>query len=487
MADYRANATVPYNTIWLWGGMASGFADKLIRTFFKRSFWIAAIISLVLSIAFPLVIYRYHLHQYELESAEILQRFIEKEICASPADLRKSPRSLGLTVENINVFMEFGNLVEFKLWAADGTLVYAYLAKDLTGHRFPDNKMLADTLRTGETHVEIEDTRDSENLNLKKYGTLVEMYAPVIVDGKAEGAAEVYRMAPRFTLLTTHIILVVSIAVMSFMLLYGLLFGQFRRAANNLIEYETKLQDAYRSLGFSYFDTIRSLIKALELRDMETEGHSERVVALSLFIGEKLGIPETELDRLVLGSYLHDIGKIGVPDSILLKPGSLTREEERIIHSHVGMGLEIINTIEFLKPAAEVIRYHHEKWDGSGYKEGLKEDVIPISARIFAVVDVFDALISDRPYRRAIEFEEAKKIIREGRGKHFDPTIVDMFMEIRREEFDALKREIAERGIHHTVTSAVENLLCRLNGTCQGCQPCTCEPDRMALTKPCSC
>lgn len=443
--------------------MANTVAHKLLRTFFKRSFWITVILALILSVVVPLVMYRYHLHQYEVESAALLNRFIQREICFSPRDLLEHPKSLEATVSNINVFMEFGDLVEFKLWSADGTLIHAYRAKALIGHRFPSNARLMETIRTGKTFVEIEDTRDSENLNLAEFGTLVEMYAPVFVDGTVQGAVEVYRKAPKFELLTAHIVLVVSIAVVIFMLLYVLLYGRFKAAATSIIAYDEKLQTAYRSLGLSYFDTIRSLIKALEMRDMETEGHSERVVAISLFIGQRLGIPADELDKLVLGSYLHDIGKIGVPDSILLKPGGLSPEEEAIIHSHVEKGLEIISTIEFLGPASEVVRFHHEKWDGSGYAAGLKGSEIPVTARIFAVVDVFDALISERPYRRPMTYEAARLMIQAGRGEHFDPEVVDVFLGISQEEYEKLGNEIAVRGIHHTVNAAVENLLCRLN------------------------
>ncbi|WP_052263342.1 HD-GYP domain-containing protein [Geobacter pickeringii] len=443
--------------------MSNTVAHKLLRTFFKRSFWITVILALILSIVVPLVIYRYHLRQYEAESAALLNRFIQREICFSPHDLLDNPKSLEATVSNINVFMEFGDLVEFRLWSTDATLIYSYHAKPLVGHRFPNNPRLIKTLRSGKTFVEIEDTRDSENSDLAEFGTLVEIYAPVFVDGTVRGAAEVYRKAPKFELLTAHIVLVVSTAVVIFMLLYVLLYGRFKAAATSIIAYDDKLQGAYRSLGLSYFDTIRSLIKALELRDMETEGHSERVVAISLFIGERLGIPADELDKLVLGSYLHDIGKIGVPDSILLKPGGLSPEEEMIIHSHVEKGLEIISTIEFLGPAAEVVRYHHEKWDGTGYSAGLNGAEIPLTARIFAVVDVFDALISERPYRRPMSFEAASVVIQEGRGKHFDPEIVDVFMGISQEEYARLGNEIVDRGIHHTVNAAVENLLCRLN------------------------
>jgi HD-GYP domain-containing protein (c-di-GMP phosphodiesterase class II) len=433
--------------------------SNLIAIFLKRSLWITAILCIILSAAVPLVIYRYHLHQYELESEELLDSFIRREMQFDPADLLENPQHLETTVKRIGVFMEFGNLVEFKIWTDDARVAYAYQDKGQIGKTFRDNKRLNETLRTGKTTVEIESTRDNENLNLRRFGTLVEMYAPIRVGGKVEGAIEVYRMAPKFRLLKTHIALVVSIAVILFLLLHLLLSGQFKQAAAELIRYDRRLGEAYKSLGLSYFDTIRSLIKALELRDMETEGHSERVVAISLFIGEKLGMTRFELDKLVLGSYLHDIGKIGVPDAVLLKPGKLDPQERAVIETHVAKGIEIIGDIAFLEPATEVVLYHHEQWDGSGYQRGIKGEEIPVTARIFAVVDVFDALTSDRPYRKALSLAEAKGILREERGGHFDPTIVDIFMEISDEQFDGFKTEIRERGIHRTVNAAVEHLL----------------------------
>lgn len=445
--------------------MANRFADNLTTTFFRRSLWIALIFCGIISLTVPPVIYHYHIHQYELESAEILNRFISEDLCFRPEYLMENQRSRDAAVEHISVFMKFGQLVEFKLWTADATLVYAYNAKELIGKKFSDNSKLHEALASGETVVELESSDDDDSRYLRDHGKLVDVYAPIISEGKVIGAVEVYRAAPKFTLLKTHIALVLSITVILFILLYLLLSGQFRRATTELLGYDEKLEKAYSNLGHSYFDTIRSLIKALELRDMETEGHSERVVALSIFVGERLGIIKPDLDRLVLGSYLHDIGKIGVPDSILHKPGPLTTGEYEKIRSHVEKGLEIIGPIEFLEPAAEVIRYHHEKWDGSGYNEGLRGAGIPVSARIFAVVDVFDALVSDRPYRSSMAFDAAKEVILGGRGNHFDPEIVDLFMAVTESEYEALKSEIATNGIHHTVNEAVANLLSRINGS----------------------
>lgn len=439
--------------------MAQALADKLTRSFFKRSLWITLILCSILSVSIPVVIYRYHLQQYNLESAEIINNFIDHDLCFRPADLLDNPRSRNAIVRDITAFMEFGRLVEFKIWAKDGTLVHAIRGKDLIGMQFDTNEELTSTLTTGKTMVQIEKPDKEENEDLATFGPLVEMYAPIIVDGVIEGAVEVYRLAPRFEFLKIHIALVVSIALTIFAVLHLLMAGRFKKAASELLRYDEKLHNAYRNLGISYINTIRSLSKALELRDMETEGHSERVVALAILIAEELGVEREGLDRLILGSYLHDIGKIGVPDQILLKPGALDAEERQLIETHVSKGMEIIRNIDFLKPAAEVVLYHHERWDGCGYPGRLKGEDIPLTARIFAVVDVFDALTSSRPYKEAQSLDKALATIFKESGKHFDPVVVEVFMAISAKRLDDIRREIGKRGIHHAVNNAVQNLL----------------------------
>lgn len=435
------------------------FAENLVRTFVRRSLWITAILCFFLTLLVPVLLYYYDLQQYLAESSDMVHRFVDTDLCFRPKDLAENPKSRDAIGEHIAAFMEFGNLLDFKLWAKDGTLVYAFRDHASMGRTFPETRELAKTLATGTTSALTDPDGGGQHPDLKQYGNVVAMYAPVKVDGKVEGAVEVYRKAPRFRPLKEHIVLVVLVAVLIFLLLYLLLSGEFKKAASELIGKERKLESAYRSIGISYIDTIRSLIKALELRDMETEGHSERVVALSVYIGEKLHLSEQELDRLILGSYLHDIGKIGVPDAVLLKPGLLDPEERVAIQTHVPKGIEIIRDIAFLSPAAEVLLNHHERWDGNGYHTGLKGEEIPITARIFSLVDALDALTSNRPYRKALSFQEARDIIKEERGKHFDPSVVDVFLQIREQEIADIKGEISAHGIHHTVNSAVAHLL----------------------------
>jgi HD-GYP domain-containing protein (c-di-GMP phosphodiesterase class II) len=187
-------------------------------------------------------------------------------------------------------------------------------------------------------------------------------------------------------------------------------------------------------LSLAYDTTLEGWSKALDLRDKETEGHTQRVVDMTLRIAQTLGISDEELTHFRRGALLHDIGKMGIPDSILLKPGPLTDEEWEIMKRHPVYAYELLFPITHLRPALDIPYCHHEKWDGSGYPRGLKGEQIPLSARIFAVVDVWDALTSDRPYRNAWTSKKTLEYIREQSGKHFDPQIVDTFMSLIKNE-----------------------------------------------------
>jgi len=178
------------------------------------------------------------------------------------------------------------------------------------------------------------------------------------------------------------------------------------------------------------FDThIDCLLRALALRDVETEEHTRRVTNLTLDLAHILDVPETELLHIRRGAMLHDIGKIGIPDLILNKATPLTQEELVILQKHPTYAYELLHPIPCLQPALDIPYCHHEKWDGTGYPRKLKENQIPFLARLFAVVDVWDALLSDRPYRSAWPMEQASEYLFEQRGKHFDPEITTIFLE----------------------------------------------------------
>ncbi len=190
------------------------------------------------------------------------------------------------------------------------------------------------------------------------------------------------------------------------------------------------LQIVNEDLTTAYDATLQGWSNALELRERETAGHSNRVVTLTLKLAKVFGIPEEELRHIQRGALLHDIGKMGIPDSILLKPGPLTDEEWMIMRQHPIFSYRLISQIPYLQPALDIPYSHHERWDGSGYPQGLKGEEIPLAARIFAVVDVWDALTSERPYRPAWLEKDVKKYLIDQSGRQFDPQIVEVFLNL---------------------------------------------------------
>lgn len=195
-----------------------------------------------------------------------------------------------------------------------------------------------------------------------------------------------------------------------------------------------QVQQAHDKLRDAYDATIEGWARALDLRDHETEGHSRRVTELTVRIAERMGFSEEELVHIRRGALLHDIGKMGIPDAILNKPGPLDEQEWTIMRSHPTLAVELLRPIAFLAPALAIPWCHHEKWDGTGYPRGLRGEEIPLAARIFAVVDVYDALTSDRPYRAAWSPERALAYIREQAGRHFDPEVVEVFLSLAAED-----------------------------------------------------
>jgi len=188
------------------------------------------------------------------------------------------------------------------------------------------------------------------------------------------------------------------------------------------------LQRANDELSQAYDSTIEGWSHALDLRDKETEGHTQRVTKMTLELARAMGLNDNELVHFRRGAVLHDIGKMGVPDGILLKPGVLTEDEWKIMRQHPQLAYEMLAPIMYLKLALDIPYCHHEKWDGTGYPRGLKGEQIPLAARIFAIADVYDALTSDRPYRVAWSMEKTLGHIRSLAGSHFDPQVVEVFL-----------------------------------------------------------
>ena len=190
------------------------------------------------------------------------------------------------------------------------------------------------------------------------------------------------------------------------------------------------LQRANTELVMAYDATIQGWSQALDLRDRETQGHTERVTEMAVRLARAVGISEAEIVHVRRGALLHDIGKMGVPDAVLLKPDKLTDDEWQVMRKHPELAFQMLSPIAYLRPALDIPYCHHEKWDGTGYPRGLRGDQIPLAARAFAVVDVWDALRSDRPYRPAWTEEKALEYVRSQAGTHFDPKVVEVFLQM---------------------------------------------------------
>jgi HD-GYP domain-containing protein (c-di-GMP phosphodiesterase class II) len=197
-------------------------------------------------------------------------------------------------------------------------------------------------------------------------------------------------------------------------------FFRTRRAEKEVTELNEDLIAAYDT-------TLEGWAKALELKDKETEGHSRRVTGMTIQLAQKFGFSNDEIRQIYYGALLHDIGKMGIPDEILNKPGPLSREEWLLVQQHPITAFHLLKPIDYLEKAVEIPYCHHEKWNGTGYPNRLQGEEIPVAARIFAVVDVWDALTSDRPYRKAWPQEKVMAYIKKEAGQHFDPHIVKVF------------------------------------------------------------
>ena len=273
----------------------------------------------------------------------------------------------------------------------------------------PDLRLPIDELEPGQPTIE------KRRLELQKEGFAAYFGAPLIAKGEVKGVLELLHRSP----------LQPDSEWFEFLKSLAL---QAAIAIDNA-EMFNSLQRSNQDLRLAYIATIEGWARALELRDRATEGHSQRVTEMTLRLARAMGISSEELVHVQRGALLHDIGKMGIPDAILHKTGELSNEDWDIIRQHPVHAYQMLWPIAFLRPALDIPYCHHERWDGAGYPRGLKGELIPLPARIFAVVDVYDALCSDRPYRQAWPEEKVLQHIREQAGQHFDPQVVDLFFE----------------------------------------------------------
>jgi putative nucleotidyltransferase with HDIG domain len=228
---------------------------------------------------------------------------------------------------------------------------------------------------------------------------------------------------------------------------------EVKRKSDEVERLYSELKTAFEQIRATYDTTLEALMEALDTRDTETQGHSRRVSEYTVVVARQMGVNEPELTQMRWGALLHDVGKIGVPDAILRKPGPLTPAEWVEMRKHPELGRRILANIRFLEGAVPIVYCHQERYDGTGYPRGLKGDQIPLGARIFAVVDTLDAMTMNRPYRKALPYERARQEVIRFSGVQFDPRVVEAFLQIPEEDWLRIQRDIkadlTARGMAH--------------------------------------
>ncbi|NOQ66013.1 MAG: HD domain-containing protein, partial [Desulfobacterales bacterium] len=271
---------------------------------------------------------------------------------------------------------------------------------------------------------------------MRLQGKLLVRTAAILTNDKAETVAHIegmYAVSPEViseirSRIIKGILIGISVVITTVFLMYPIILNLLSRVSKLTV-----------NLLDSNLETLQVLGSAIAKRDSDTDAHNYRVTIFSVRLAEAAGLDQHSIQRLIKGAFLHDVGKIGVRDKILLKPGKLDDEEFEIMKIHVKHGLDIVSRSNWLHDAEDVVGYHHEKFNGKGgYNSGLAGGGIPINARIFAIADVFDALTSKRPYKEPFPYDMSIEILQEGRGTHFDPALVDMFISIAQPLYDLL-------------------------------------------------
>jgi len=287
------------------------------------------------------------------------------------------------------------------------------LAGHTPGHLRRHNNLKFDIIKLKDIpHVQIISPIRNSLGELSAYGETVFAVSPDTLDRLRKRAINLALLAMFIVVVTTA-------------LLYPVIIHLLRRVSS-----------LSERLFEANLEILKVLGSAVAKRDSDTDSHNYRVTIISVKLAETCGISKEDIKRLIKGAFLHDVGKIGIEDDILHKPGRLTTDEFQLMKKHVAYGIDIVNKAEWIKEAVDVVGYHHEKYDGSGYNSGIEGGTVPIIARIFAIADVFDALGSRRPYKEPISYDETMEIIRAGRGNHFDPVYVDAFESISKSIYE---------------------------------------------------
>ena len=361
---------------------------------------------------------------------------------------------------DVTFHLSIYNVVATQFFDRDGTLVFSYdgdeIGRQLDPSSMPEVAGALGGMRNAERATIIADPRlgtpastvgfgSYDTHHVTAYGapsgatpgpatrelSVLEAWVPVRQRDQVIGAAVVWRDVSGIDAALARIQLTVAaIIALATGLLWLVLRGVYVRSSQQIMRQATALEGALVERELTYDATLGALTNALDVRDSETGGHGDRVVSYMELVIRELGIVGDQMAMLRRGALLHDIGKIGVPDNVLRKPTALSEAEWATMKRHPEFGARIIAGIPFLEEVSRIVRHHHERWDGMGYPDGLAGEQVPLGARIFAVADSFDAMTSDRPYRRAMSIEAARAEIDRCRGTQFDPAVVLAFMRI---------------------------------------------------------
>jgi len=416
----------------------SSFTEQITKSLFIR----IALVSIVLAVVFSLVAIYFERnrisHAISSDAMEGAQRFIQQtgglieEVNDSNiASLQQKAQKFVETRRSSRL----GHFVETRVFDPSGKLLI-----HMTDDKYPDIKTVQAELDTLNQVVSASSPINTKVIRINDQPYLFvsfPIFSPTEKNlGYVSGvfAPSKAILKERDNRIARTIFSVILVVFLTALLLYPIVQALIRRVL--------KLS---RALLDSNLEIITVLGSAIAKRDSDTDQHNYRVTIYAVRVAESLGLSVPHIQSLMKGSFLHDVGKIGIRDNILLKPGKLDEDEFAIMKGHVKHGVDIANRADWLSDAVDVINHHHEKYDGSGYPKGLSGDDIPINARIFAIVDVFDALTSQRPYKAAFTITESLQILEQGRNTHFDPKILDCFNRVA----DALHSEFSTCDASH--------------------------------------
>lgn len=440
-------------------GVSQGFSSGLpaaggrLRrpTFFLEFTAIFAVVALVLSLAAGFAVTGFlarDIRHKTLDDATI-------DVSENTAKIivpRLTPEQLaapmsGEALQQFDAFIKQNALsrrsLRVNIWNQESMIIYS-TNPELQGQTFQDPPVT--TALAGETTADVDEPDGGHFVGLEPYSQVLEVHIPIVFEGSTQpaGVVEVYEDYGPIAAHIRDIQNTVFIAIAATLAaLYVALLILVRRGSETMRRQRADLQSRTDELRSSYESIVAVLCAALDLRDNVTRGHAQRVSELASVVAWQMGMRKEEVRQIEKAAILHDIGKIGVADSVLSKPGALDEVEWAEMKRHPELGYQILQDIDFLRDVAEIVRAHHERYDGDGYPRGFKGEEIPLGARIFAVVDAYDAMTSHRPYRKAMPHSQAVTEIFRNSGTQFDPDVVKAFLLAEKR---GLLEERAERG-----------------------------------------